>query len=266
MNYKHGFVDLVGSTPLVRLERMEKEFHLKCRLFAKYERNNPTGSIKDRIAKEILLNALERKEINQDTVIVEPTSGNTGIGLCAVAASLGLKAVIFMPSSMSVERRKMMTAFGAEIVLTDAKAGMPGAIAAAKEFASKTPNSYIPGQFDNLDNSLAHYKTTGPEIYRDLDGNVDVFLAGFGTGGTITGTSRYLKEQKKDILTIGIEPEESPVISKGVKGSHKIQGIGAGFKPAVLDLTFVDKVVTVKSALNSQSFESIKELAKAIAE
>ena len=249
MNYKHGFVDLVGSTPLVRLERMEKEFHLKCRLFAKYERNNPTGSIKDRIAKEILLNALERKEINQDTVIVEPTSGNTGIGLCAVAASLGLKAVIFMPSSMSVERRKMMTAFGAEIVLTDAKAGMPGAIAAAKEFVSKTPNSYIPGQFDNLDNSLAHYKTTGPEIYRDLDGNVDVFLAGFGTGGTITGTSRYLKEQKKDILTIGIEPEESPVISKGVKGPHKIQGIGAGFKPAVLDLTYVDKVVAVPSEI-----------------
>ena len=259
MNYKHGFVDLVGSTPLVRLERMEKEFHLKCRLFAKYERNNPTGSIKDRIAKEILLNALERKEINQDTVIVEPTSGNTGIGLCAVAASLGLKAVIFMPSSMSVERRKMMAAFGAEIVLTDAKAGMPGAIAAAKEFASKTPNSYIPGQFDNLDNSLAHYKTTGPEIYRDLDGNVDVFLAGFGTGGTITGTSRYLKEQKKDILTIGIEPEESPVISKGVKGPHKIQGIGAGFKPAVLDLTYVDKVVTVPS---EKAYEFARLLAR----
>ena len=259
MNYKHGFVDLVGSTPLVRLERMEKEFHLKCRLFAKYERNNPTGSIKDRIAKEILLNALERKEINQDTVIVEPTSGNTGIGLCAVAASLGLKAVIFMPSSMSVERRKMMTAFGAEIVLTDAKAGMPGAIEAAKEFASKTPNSYIPGQFDNLDNSLAHYKTTGPEIYRDLDGNVDVFLAGFGTGGTITGTSRYLKEQKKDILTIGIEPEESPVISKGVKGPHKIQGIGAGFKPAVLDLTYVDKVVTVPS---EKAYEFARLLAR----
>ncbi|MGN1243053.1 MAG: cysteine synthase A [Candidatus Enterosoma sp.] len=259
MNYKHGFVDLVGSTPLVRLERMEKEFHLKCRLFAKYERNNPTGSIKDRIAKEILLNALERKEINQDTVIVEPTSGNTGIGLCAVAASLGLKAVIFMPSSMSVERRKMMTAFGAEIVLTDAKAGMPGAIAAAKEFASKTPNSYIPGQFDNLDNSLAHYKTTGPEIYRDLDGNIDVFLAGFGTGGTITGTSRYLKEQKKDILTIGIEPEESPVISKGVKGPHKIQGIGAGFKPAVLDLTYVDKVVTVPS---EKAYEFARLLAR----
>lgn len=259
MNYKHGFVDLVGSTPLVRLERMEKEFHLKCRLFAKYERNNPTGSIKDRIAKEILLNALERKEINQDTVIVEPTSGNTGIGLCAVAASLGLKAVIFMPSSMSVERRKMMTAFGAEIVLTDAKAGMPGAIAAAKEFASKTPNSYIPGQFDNLDNSLAHYKTTGPEIYRDLDGNVDVFLAGFGTGGTITGTSRYLKEQKKDILTIGIEPEESPIISKGVKGPHKIQGIGAGFKPAVLDLTYVDKVVTVPS---EKAYEFARLLAR----
>ncbi len=259
MNYKHGFVDLVGSTPLVRLERIEKEFHLKCRLFAKYERNNPTGSIKDRIAKEILLNALERKEINQDTVIVEPTSGNTGIGLCAVAASLGLKAVIFMPSSMSVERRKMMTAFGAEIVLTDAKAGMPGAIAAAKEFASKTPNSYIPGQFDNLDNSLAHYKTTGPEIYRDLDGNVDVFLAGFGTGGTITGISRYLKEQKKDILTIGIEPEESPVISKGVKGPHKIQGIGAGFKPAVLDLTYVDKVVTVPS---EKAYEFARLLAR----
>lgn len=259
MNYKHGFVDLVGSTPLVRLERMEKEFHLKCRLFAKYERNNPTGSIKDRIAKEILLNALERKEINQDTVIVEPTSGNTGIGLCAVAASLGLKAVIFMPSSMSVERRKMMTAFGAEIVLTDAKAGMPGAIAAAKEFASKTPNSYIPGQFDNLDNSLAHYKTTGPEIYRDLDGNVDVFLAGFGTGGTITGISRYLKEQKKDILTIGIEPEESPIISKGVKGPHKIQGIGAGFKPAVLDLTYVDKVVTVPS---EKAYEFARLLAR----
>ena len=259
MNYKHGFVDLVGSTPLVRLERMEKEFHLKCRLFAKYERNNPTGSIKDRIAKEILLNALERKEINQDTVIVEPTSGNTGIGLCAVAASLGLKAVIFMPSSMSVERRKMMTAFGAEIVLTDAKAGMPGAIQAAKEFASKTPNSYIPGQFDNLDNSLAHYKTTGPEIYRDLDGNVDVFLAGFGTGGTITGISRYLKEQKKDILTIGIEPEESPVISKGVKGPHKIQGIGAGFKPAVLDLTYVDKVVTVPS---EKAYEFARLLAR----
>lgn len=259
MNYKHGFVDLVGSTPLVRLERIEKEFHLKCRLFAKYERNNPTGSIKDRIAKEILLNALERKEINQDTVIVEPTSGNTGIGLCAVAASLGLKAVIFMPSSMSVERRKMMTAFGAEIVLTDAKAGMPGAIQAAKEFASKTPNSYIPGQFDNLDNSLAHYKTTGPEIYRDLDGNVDVFLAGFGTGGTITGISRYLKEQKKDILTIGIEPEESPVISKGVKGPHKIQGIGAGFKPAVLDLTYVDKVVTVPS---EKAYEFARLLAR----
>ena len=259
MNYKHGFVDLVGSTPLVRSERMEKEFHLKCRLFAKYERNNPTGSIKDRIAKEILLNALEKKEINQDTVVVEPTSGNTGIGLCAVAASLGLKAVIFMPSSMSVERRKMMTAFGAEIVLTDAKAGMPGAIQAAKEFAIKTPNSYIPGQFDNLDNSLAHYKTTGPEIYRDLDGNVDVFLAGFGTGGTITGTSRYLKEQKKDILTIGIEPEESPVISKGVKGPHKIQGIGAGFKPAVLDLTYVDKVVTVPS---EKAYEFARLLAR----
>lgn len=153
----------------------------------------------------------------------------------------------------------MMTAFGAEIVLTDAKAGMPGAIAAAKEFASKTPNSYIPGQFDNLDNSLAHYKTTGPEIYRDLDGNVDVFLAGFGTGGTITGTSRYLKEQKKDIFTIGIEPEESPVISKGVKGPHKIQGIGAGFKPAVLDLTYVDKVVTVPS---EKAYEFARLLAR----
>ncbi len=246
MNVKDSILDVIGETPLLELRRLEKYFSLKARIFAKLERTNPTGSIKDRIAKEMILLALKRGEITKDTVIVEPTSGNTGIGLAAISATLGMKCAIFMPSNCSIERIKIMKAFGADIRLVDAKGGMSLAIEEAKKYASSLPSAFIPSQFTNCDNSLAHYKTTGPEIYRDLDGDIDIFIASFGTGGTLTGTSRYLKEQNKNIISIGVEPENSPFINEGKKGPHKIQGIGAGFKPDVLDLNYVDKVVEMK--------------------
>lgn len=247
MNYKNGLIDAIGNTPLIRLKRIEEVYSLKSKIFAKLERDNPTGSIKDRIAKEMILSALERKDINQDTILIEPTSGNTGIGICAIAASLGMKAKIFMPSSMSIERIKMMRAFGAEVVLTDAKKGMSGAIEECVKFNKENPNSFMLSQFDNTDNSLAHYKTTGPEIYSQLDGNIDVFVAGFGTGGTITGISKYLKEKNLSVHTVGIEPKESPVVTEEKKGPHGIQGIGAGFIPSVLKLDYVDEVVSVET-------------------
>ena len=259
MNVKESILDVIGNTPLIELKHLEEYFDLKARIFAKLERTNPTGSIKDRIAKEMILGALKRNEINKGTIIVEPTSGNTGIGLAAITATLGMKCVIFMPSNCSVERIKIMKAFGADIRLVDAKGGMSLAIEEAKKYASSLPSAFIPSQFTNRDNSLAHYKTTGPEIYRDLDGNIDIFIAAFGTGGTLTGTSRYLKEQNNNIITIGIEPENSPFISEGRKGPHKIQGIGAGFKPDVLDLTYVDKVIEMK---DEDAYEFTRLLAR----
>lgn len=259
MNYKDSILDLVGDTPLVLLKRIKKEFNLKGNIFAKLERNNPTGSIKDRIAKSMILEALKEGKINLDSTIVEPTSGNTGIGICAIAACLGMKVKIFMPANMSIERIKMMKAFNASIVLTDPSLGMKGAILKANEFVKNTPNSYMLQQFDNEYNVLAHYKNTGPEIYSALEGKVDVFVAGFGTGGTITGVGKYLKEQNKDIEIIGVEPLSSPFITKHEKGPHKIQGIGAGFKPSILDLDYVNRVEDVS---NEDAFKYTKELAR----
>lgn len=239
----YTMLDLIGNTPIVRLKNIEKEFSLNSKIYAKLERCNPTGSIKDRIAKEMILQALEEKIIDKDTVIIEPTSGNTGIGLSAICATLNMKVVIFMPSNCSKERVNMMKAFGADIRLIS-EGGMQGCINEALNLHSEIKNSYIPFQFENKNNWIAHYKTTGPEIYSQLDGDIDYFISAFGTGGTLTGTTKYLKEKKKDVISIGVEPQGSAVITTGKKGPHKIQGIGAGFKPEVLDLNIVDKVLT----------------------
>jgi len=246
MDIKENVLESIGNTPIIHLNRIKSIFGLKADIFVKLERCNPTGSIKDRIAREMILDALDSGLINKDTVIIEPTSGNTGIGLASVCASLGLKLVIYMPDSCSIERVKMMRALGAEIKTTPGSLGMQGSILAAKERAKEEKSSFIPSQFDNKNNSLAHYKTTGPEIYSQMDGKIDLFVASFGTGGTLTGISRYLKEKNSLIKTIGLEPFSSPVITKGEKGPHKIQGIGAGFKPGVLELDYVDEVKTVK--------------------
>ncbi len=260
MNVKESMVDAIGNTPLIKLNRLMKEYGVEGNVYAKLERSNPTGSIKDRAAKEMLLDAMERGEVDKDTVIVEPTSGNTGIGLAACCASLGLRCVIFMPSNASQERVKIMKALGAEIIVTDVtKGGMKFAIQEAKAYVSKLPKAFMPMQFSNPDNALAHYKTTGPEIYKDLDGKVDVFCAGFGSAGTITGVGRYLKEQNKDILIVGVEPKGSPVITEGHGGSHKIQGIGAGFRPDVLKSEYVDRFVTVS---DEDSYRLTRELAR----
>ena len=231
--------ELVGNTPLVQIN---KSNNTKANIFAKVEYFNPTGSVKDRIAKSMIEDAEQKGLINKDTLIIEPTSGNTGIGLAAIATSKGYKAVIVMPDTMSVERRNLMKAYGAKVVLSDGTKGMKGAIEKANELKEENPNAFIPGQFNNPSNPLAHYKTTGPEIYNDLEGKVDVLVGGIGTGGTISGTGKYLKEKNPNLKIIGVEPASSPVLTKGQSGPHKIQGIGAGFKPAVLDLTFVDKV------------------------
>jgi cysteine synthase A len=259
MNYQNSVLDAIGNTPLIRLERIERLYGLKAHLFAKLERCNPTGSIKDRAAKEMILDALEKGKITKDSVLIEPTSGNTGIGLASVAAALGMKLYIFMPSNCSIERVKMMRAFGADIRLTDSKLGMSGAIQAALDLAKTIPGSFIPSQFDNPDNALAHYKTTGPEIYHQLDGKIDLFVAAFGTGGTLTGTSHYLKEKIPALKAIGLEPSASPFVSEGKKGPHKIQGIGAGFKPGVLDLRYVDEILTVT---DEEAYEGTRELAR----
>ena len=256
---KNGFLDLVGQTPLVRLNNLIKKEGLEADVLAKLEYFNPAGSVKDRIAKEMILDAMEKGLINENTTLIEPTSGNTGIGLSAVATSLNLRIIITMPETMSVERRNLMKAYGAELVLTPGGEGMKGAIAKAKELASQIENSFIPGQFENPANPQAHYKTTGPEIYSQTEGKVDIFVAGVGTGGTISGIGKYLKEQNPNVKVVAVEPASSPVLSTGKGGAHKIQGIGAGFVPDTLDTKIYDEIITVE---NEDAFASGKEVAK----
>ena len=258
-NVYKSVTELIGKTPLVELTNIKKEFDLKVRLLAKVEFLNPTGSVKDRAALELIVDAENKGLITENSVIIEPTSGNTGIGLAAVAVAKGYKAIIVMPDSMSPERIKLMSAYGAEVVLTDGKKGMRGAIERAQELATEIPDSFIPDQFNNHANAKAHFKTTGPEIFEDTDGDIDVFVAGIGTGGTITGTGEFLKSKKSNIKIIGVEPEKSPVLTKGVSGPHGIQGIGAGFVPTVLNREIVDEVLTVS---DEDAFEYARLLGK----
>lgn len=243
---------IIGNTPLLELTNIEKEFGLKARLLAKLEYLNPAGSVKDRVAKQMLDDAEEAGKLGKESVIIEPTSGNTGIGLASVAAARGYRIIIVMPDTMSVERRQIMKAYGAEVVLSDGSKGMKGAIEKAEELAKEIPNSFIPGQFVNPSNPKAHLNTTGPEIYRDTDGKVDIFVAGVGTGGTITGVGQYLKAKNPKIQVVAVEPSSSPVLSEGKSGAHKIQGIGAGFVPEVLDTSIYDEIITVA---NEDSFK-----------
>ena len=245
--------ELVGNTPLLELKHIEKEFGLKATLLAKLEYFNPAGSVKDRVARSMLDDAEARGVLKPGSVIIEPTSGNTGIGLASIAAARGYRVIIVMPETMSVERRKLMRAYGAELVLTEGAKGMKGAIAKADELAKEIPNSFIPGQFVNPANVAAHYNTTGPEIYRDTDGKIDFFVAGVGTGGTVTGTGKYLKEKIPGVKVVAVEPASSPVLSKGVAGAHKIQGIGAGFVPDILDTTVYDEIIPIE---NDDAFET----------
>ena len=242
---KTSVTELIGNTPLLELQHIEEKYGLKAKLFGKMEYFNATGSVKDRIARKMIEDAQERGILKKGSVIIEPTSGNTGIGLAAVGTSLGYEVIIVMPETFSIERRKLIRAYGAKIVLSDGKKGMPGAIEKANELAKEYENSFIPAQFDNPANWKAHYETTGPEIYEDLEGKVDILISGVGTGGTVTGTGKYLKEKKEDVKVIAVEPASSPVLSGGQAGPHKIQGIGAGFVPKVLDTSVYDKVVTV---------------------
>ena len=251
--------DLVGNTPILELTNYEKANKLEATLLGKLEYFNPAGSVKDRIAREILLNALETGKLTKDSVIIEPTSGNTGIGLASIAASLGIRIIITMPETMSVERRNLMKAYGAELVLTDGAKGMKGAIAKADELAEEIPNSFIPGQFVNELNPIAHKKTTGPEIWEDTEGKVDIFVAGVGTGGTVSGVGEYLKSKNPDVKIIAVEPASSPVLSKGTAGAHKIQGIGAGFVPETLNTDIYDEVIAVE---NEDAFETGRAIAR----
>ena len=251
--------DIIGKTPMLELRQIEKELKLQGSLIAKLEYLNPAGSVKDRVAKCMIDEAEKNGKLKPGSVIIEPTSGNTGIGLALVAASRGHKTIIVMPETMSIERRKILKAYGAELVLTEGSKGMAGAIEKANEMAKEIPGSFIPGQFTNMDNPKAHYDTTGPEIFEDTDGNVDFFVSCIGTGGTITGTGRYLKEKIPNVKIIGAEPEKSPVLTKGISGSHKIQGIGAGFVPEVLDLKVCDQIMTVK---DEEAFEMGRLLGK----
>lgn len=245
MKIYQNVAELVGKTPLLELTHIEKTFGLKARILAKLEYFNPAGSVKDRIAKAILDDAETSGKLKPDSVIIEPTSGNTGIGLASVAAARGYRIILTMPETMSVERRQLMKAYGAEIVLTEGAKGMKGAIAKAEELAAEIPNSFIPGQFVNPANAAAHYDTTGPEIWRDTGGNVDIFVAGVGTGGTITGTGEYLKEKNSAIRVVAVEPENSAVLSGKEAGKHGLQGIGAGFIPEVLHTDVYDQIITV---------------------
>ena len=249
----------IGNTPLVELVHIEELFGLKNKIFAKLESFNPAGSIKDRVAINMILDAEEKGLLKKGSVIIEPTSGNTGIGLAYFAKKLGYRCILTMPDTMSIERRQMLASHGAELVLTEGKLGMKGAIAKAEELEREIPNAKIMGQFDNPANVKAHYLTTGPEIYEQSNHNVDIFISAVGTGGTITGVGKYLKEQNPNIQVIAVEPESSPVLSKGVAGPHKIQGIGAGFVPKILDLTLLDKILTVS---NEEAFEYGKLLIK----
>lgn len=254
-----SLTQLIGKTPLLKMNNYMKQNNLQANILAKLEYFNPAGSVKDRIAVAMINDAEEKGIINKDTVIIEPTSGNTGIGLASVAAARGYKLIIAMPETMSIERRNLMKAYGAELVLTEGAKGMKGAIEKAEELSKEYPNSFIPGQFVNPANPQVHRKTTGPEIWEDTDGNVDVFVAGVGTGGTITGTGEYLKSKNPQIEVIAVEPEDSPVLSKGKAGPHKIQGIGAGFIPDTLNVKVYDKIITVKS---ENAFNTCKNIAK----
>ena len=251
--------ELVGHTPLMELTRIEKEYNLAAKILVKLEYFNPAGSVKDRIAKQMIEEAEAEGTLKPGSVIVEPTSGNTGIGLSMIAQTKGYKSIIVMPESMSIERRKLMKAYGAELVLTPAKDGMKGAIAKAKEIVENTPNAWTPGQFTNQANVHAHYKTTGPEIWQDTNGNVDILIAGVGTGGTITGTGTYLKEQNPHLEVIAVEPADSPVLAGGKPGAHKIQGIGAGFVPDVLNQNIYDRIIHVT---NEDAIENGKLISK----
>lgn len=254
-----GTLALIGGTPLVEFKNLEKALGLKARLVGKLEYLNPAGSVKDRIAKAMIEDAEKSGKLKAGSTIIEPTSGNTGIGLASLAASRGYRIILTMPETMSVERRNILKAYGAEIVLTEGTKGMKGAIAKAEELAKEIPDSFIPGQFTNPANPKAHYETTGPEIWRDTDGMVDIFIAGVGTGGTVSGTGRYLKEQKAGVKVIAVEPKTSPVLSEGHGGPHKIQGIGAGFVPDTLDTGIYDSVFPVE---NEDAFATSRLLAK----
>ena len=254
-----SILDLVGGTPLVELTQFEKENDLKATVLAKLEYFNPAGSVKDRIAKAIVEDAEKSGKLQPGGTIIEPTSGNTGIGLAAVAAAKKYRLIITMPETMSVERRNLMKAYGAELVLTEGAKGMKGAIAKAQELAAQTPDSFIPGQFTNPANPSAHRATTGPEIWNDTDGTVDTFVAGVGTGGTLTGVGEYLKSQNPNVKVVAVEPAGSPVLSKGVAGAHKIQGIGAGFVPDTLNTKIYDEIITVE---NEDAFATGRELAR----
>lgn len=254
-----SFTGLIGNTPLLELTNIENKNNLSAKIVAKLEYFNPAGSVKDRIAKAMIEDAEEKGLLQQGSVIIEPTSGNTGIGLAAVAASKGYRIILTMPETMSVERRNLLKAYGAELVLTEGALGMKGAIAKANELAETTPNSFIPGQFDNPANPAIHKATTGPEIWRQTDGKVDIFVAGVGTGGTITGVGEYLKSQNPNVNVIAIEPAGSPVLSEGKSGSHKIQGIGAGFVPSVLNTSVYDEIIRVE---NEDAFKIGKEIAR----
>ena len=254
-----SITELTGNTPLVELTNIEKEFGLKARLLAKVEFFNPAGSVKDRIAVKMIRDAEESGVLKKGAVIIEPTSGNTGIGLAAAAASLGYKMIITMPETMSVERRKLIAAYGAEIVLTDGAKGMKGAIEKANELKESTEGGVILGQFINPSNPKAHFETTGPEIWKDTEGKVDIFVAGIGTGGTISGTGEYLKSQNPNVKVVAVEPADSPVLSKGVSGKHKIQGIGAGFVPDTLDTKVYD---SINAVTNESAFEWARNIAK----
>lgn len=259
MKIYSNILDTVGGTPLVELVNIEKKYHLKAKILAKVESFNPAGSVKDRIAKAMILEAEKEGLINKDTVLIEPTSGNTGIGLSMVAASKGLRIILTMPDTMSIERRNLLKAYGAELVLTEGSKGMKGAIAKAEELAQTIPNAFIPSQFTNMANPKIHYLTTGPEIFNDSEGKVDILVAGVGTGGTISGTGKYLKEKIKNFKVVAVEPESSPVLSKGVAGPHKIQGIGAGFIPQTLDTSIYDEVLPIS---NEEAFEKGRESAR----
>lgn len=251
--------ELIGKTPILELKGIKEKYNLKADIFAKLEYLNPAGSVKDRVGKAMLDDAEKRGILKKGSVIIEPTSGNTGIGIAAVGAVRGYRVIIVMPETMSEERRKLMKAFGAELVLTEGSKGMSGAIAKAEELAKEIPDSFIAGQFVNPANSKAHFDTTGPEIFEDMKGEIDIFVAGIGTGGTITGTGKYLKSKIEDIKVVGVEPSGSPVITKGISGKHGIQGIGAGFIPKVLDASVLDEVITIE---DSEAFATARENGK----